>query len=44
MADAMIAIGELRQELSFIRGTMEEADFDRGSDKGDRPGRKLYDG
>ncbi len=33
MADAMIGLEELRQELSFIRGTIEEADFDRGQIK-----------
>ena len=33
VADAMVGLEELRQELSFIRGTMEEADFDRGQIK-----------
>jgi tol-pal system protein YbgF len=33
MADAMVGLEELRQELSFIRGTIEEADFDRGQIK-----------
>ncbi len=33
MADAVVSLEELRQEISFIRGTMEEADFDRGQIK-----------
>lgn len=33
VADAMVGLEELRQELSFIRGTIEEADFDRAQIK-----------